>query len=387
MSTLSAYVGPAETKITTYFGRAADDLPEDSTELKVIIPQLTPAASGAVESASGEASITTESIRGKTETVSAETTNTITASFLGESNRKYPPSVRRGEQVQVIQLGDSDIYYWKSLGRDPELRQLEVWRIEVSDKTALNEPLTDENTYYIELNTRTSALTMKTATYNGEKARYFFQMNGKLGTFNLNDNIGNLIKIDSLKHRITLANKDGSMLDLFGKNAILAGIDDVILKSGRQVVLDTPCLTSQTSKGGGVTVMDVNGMSISAKNSIVFNAPAVGVNGTLKVSESVMAGGMVQSAGYSVGPVGPGYPSSTVDMASGSGEAAAPPPGGAAAQAGARHAAAYEQMLEMATAVESMMGEISGALGVPAVYTGVLTSIATDSKMSSNQGT
>jgi phage baseplate assembly protein gpV len=360
-SVMHVSMGPAETRVVTFLARAAKDLPDDSVLLDVIVPQLTPSASGPVTSDLRTAVVETQRDNGKVERASVATANTLTARWIGASNIKYAPTVRRGEQVQVYQFGDSDVYYWKALGRDPELRKLDVWRVEVSDKLSNNTPLTDDNTYFLEINTKASRVTLKTSRSNGEAARYAFVMDGKAGTFTLTDDQGNLAYMNSEAAQVRLANAKGSMLDLLGRSAFLVGPDDVVLKGGRQVVLDTPVFTTRTSKGGGVTRMEATAMTLACAGGFTVEAPTIGLNGQTTVDGTLVATDVVKAAGYSTGG-GVAYPSSTTNIAEGTGSAAAPTPNSGDATGPMRHAAAYEQLLQLAAKIEELVPETAGQL-------------------------
>jgi len=379
-------LGSGETRVTTFIGRAAEDLPDGSVRLKVIIPQLMPAASGSVEAGTAEVVVETQRPDGTPEQVRATTTNTITASFIGESNLKYPPTVRKGEQVVLYQFGDSDLYYWRSMGRDPELRMRDVWRVEVSNKTARNAPLTDDNTYYLELNTKTSSVTLKTSNTQGEKARYLVNIDGKAGQLSITDNLNNSLFIDSTAPQVRLANGNGSMLDLFKKSVFVVGPEDVVVKAGRQVVLDSPVVTQRSTSGGGVCRFEVKSMAIAASNGITMEAPTIGFNGQVLASGSIMANGLILAPTFAVGSPGGTYPAATTNIVNGTGASPAPAPNATVPDPGSRHSAAVEDLIALATHIKGLFDEVNGVISVPVDTSGIIP-LATAAKMDQNKGT
>lgn len=385
MSVMSISMGSGETSETRYIGRAAEDLPDNSTSLKIIVPQLSPAASGGVAASRTESIISTESPDGVTTQTKATTSNTITAVYIGLSNFKYPPTVRKGEQVMVYQFGDSDQYYWRSMGRDPELRKLEVLRIEVSDKTDTRAALTDSNTYFFEMDTKVGHVKLQTAKTNNEAVRYSLHLNGKEGLLDLKDDIGNLIHFDSQKPQIRVSNKDGSVLDLTGKIASLIGPDSAVIQGGKQILLDSPNLTMRNTKGTGITKLEFNELALEGK-AMTTTAPVIGLNGQVTTSSSIIAGGAIQATGYSTGTGTPAYTAATTDIVKGTGAGGDNSVNGVTVNPGTRHAAAYEELLELAQRLEDMLNEVKTSLGVPVNVDGELTAIATASKMPKNQG-
>lgn len=377
-------LGSGQTRITTLIGRAAEDLSEGSISLKVMVPQLNPAATGAVKPTTSKSLIETRTSDGVVENAWAETTNTITATYLGLSNIKYPPTVRTGEQVMLYQFGDSDAYYWQSLGRDPELRRLDTWRVEVSNKTETTGELTDDNTYFIEMDTKTSTLTIKTSKSNGEVARYTLRIDGKSGELLLGDDKGNSFFIDSKKPQVRMANADGAMVNLDKKDAYLVAPQDVVLKAGRQCIIDAPVMTQRAS-GGGVCEFTTGAMAINADVAITLNAPVVGIGGQLQGGSSATFGGPVLATAFANG-AGPTAPAASNDIVSGSSSSPEVPAADPSAELGARHSAASEQLIELATLVAALFDEVTASVGVPADTTGIVP-IAVSSEMPNNTGT
>lgn len=148
------------------------------------------------------------------------TSLTIEANWLPlNSNRKTAPDVRRGERVQIWQAGNSDKYYWTSLGLDEKLRKLETVVLGFSANP--NESAdgdSPENMYFIEVNTHSKHITLQTSDKNGEPFKYTFQFNTGEGVVSLLDDVGNMFEMDSKATKLTLKNKDGTTFSLDKKN-------------------------------------------------------------------------------------------------------------------------------------------------------------------------
>jgi len=178
--------------------------------------------------------------------------------YLGHSNASVP-HVTVGEQVLVYHYLGSDIFYWKELGRDNELRRLEKYRIFVADQqkvdkeadTALTNKkrINDDNSYYLEFDTINKHILLSTANSDGETIRYFLKMNTKTNTFSIWDTKGNRFEIDSDEHRLYMRNQEQSVVDIHGTNINMWSQDSITIES------DTVTVVSRKTKN------DIIGMS------------------------------------------------------------------------------------------------------------------------------
>ena len=196
-----------------YLGKVAADKENDSRFIKVILPEVQPNNRN-VHATEQSVDVGTDSNNGK-QTGNITISNFITAEYYGSTNSGFPPDVRENEQVLVIQYGDTNKYYWQSMGLDDNLRRTERTRLQVGATLDNNASLDDSNVYALELNTRTDqAIRLWTTTANGEQHAYNFSIDAKNSRVFLGDDYGNSVTIDSNKPRITVVNQAKSLIDL-----------------------------------------------------------------------------------------------------------------------------------------------------------------------------
>lgn len=158
--------------------------------------------------------------------------DSIPCEWLGRTNCPLAPDVRRGEEVTIYRLGDSNKFYWVSNGRDDNLRRLETQRYEWNAFSG-NEDITpgQENTYSIEVSSHEQHITLHTSMANGEKAGFTTQYNMAEGTFTLEDEKGNYLFLDSVNTIWELRNKDESFLLMDKTNITMRSKDTIHLET------------------------------------------------------------------------------------------------------------------------------------------------------------
>lgn len=210
-------------RIQTFIGIAAADKAEDSRELWVYCQELLPFVKGELKAREFDTEISTSS---QTDSYSGKmkTSNCVLCQYRStESNRLMPPDVRRGEQVIVTCFSDTNTFYWDTAGVDTGTRRTETYRIGVGDTTEYNTVLTDDNSYFLELDTRRHKhVKISTANSDKEEFRYMLLISPELSQVLLTDNANNSIFIDSKKHHVTLTNTDGSLLNLEAENIVMS---------------------------------------------------------------------------------------------------------------------------------------------------------------------
>lgn len=165
-------------------------------------------------------------------TVKIEMGATVRAEWIGETNRLTPPDVRRGEQVWLYQQGDADKYYWESMGRDDDQRRLEtvIYRFDGRPENS-NEPISEDNSYLLEISTHKKEVTLRTSKRNDEFCRYTFQLNTGDGQATLQDDLGNIIQIDSQHTTIHVRNADKSLIEMNRKQIHVQSEESISFKT------------------------------------------------------------------------------------------------------------------------------------------------------------
>lgn len=230
-------VGSRSSNVIEINGIAAADKAHDSRELLVYSPELLPFFTGKLEALEVDNQISTNNSTTGGYQGQLKTTNTITASYRGDnSNRTFPPDIRKGEQVILMNYGDSDQWWWKESGRNDNSRRTETYRVGISGTLENNPEVSDDNSYFLELDTRRShRVRISTSNTDGEKHRYLICIDADNSVMFLGDDYGNEIQLDSENKRIRLKNTDNSLVDLNQKNIVIACEQDITLaaKNGK----------------------------------------------------------------------------------------------------------------------------------------------------------
>lgn len=197
-------------------GEAADNLVMGSHVIEVWPRELVPTMEGELTSAS--LPLETKGINSDGEAYAAKVdlSCTVSATWLGGGNRLTPPNIRRGERLMLYTAGDSDKFYWRSMGMDQGLRRLETIIIAISanPKNTDQDEITQENSYFLEISTHEKLITFQTSMMNGELAAYTLQINLGEGTYTLTDEKGNSIFHDSVNTLFRILNVDKTKIEM-----------------------------------------------------------------------------------------------------------------------------------------------------------------------------
>lgn len=262
-------------------GRVVEDLPVGSKEAKLFPIEMVPSYDGELKPVTATLEDAGVDSEGNRYTTTANIATYITAKWLSLStNRMTCPNLVVNEQVKIWQYGDSDKYYWTSMGRDDDLRRLETIILAISDlPEKSNEELDENNTYFLEVSSHAKRITLSTSKRNGEYCRYKFQFDLGAGNVTLEDDIGNFGFLDSANTKIKIQNarKTSVELDKNDINIYAPGNMTTIIKKDYTLRVDGKIVI----KSGGPTEMTSSGMTITA--------PATKISGTLDVGGAVTA--------------------------------------------------------------------------------------------------
>lgn len=199
-------------RMEEYFGYAICDKDENSRELKVYCPDLLPLHTGDLNAVQAQAHIKNSVYVGN-----ITEANYITCTYRDDTadHEAFPPDIRKGEQVRIFKLADSEQYYWASCGRTEGNRRTETHRIAISDTLENDSVLDDTNSYYLELDTRRShSITLTTNKADGEAYKYQLKIDADKHQVYLGDDAGNGLLIQSDVPSVTLTNKSGATMQV-----------------------------------------------------------------------------------------------------------------------------------------------------------------------------
>lgn len=237
-------------------GIAAADLPHNGRELYVYPSQQLPFFQGELKAIEASNDVNTTNDTGSY-SGSLKTTNFLKCYWRGDSENPYPPAIRKGEQVTIFSLGDSDMWYWSCEGRDESMRRLDTKRLSVSGNLDNNSESTDDNSYFLEIDTlRNKHIKLSTSQQDGEKYRYMLLMDAGNNTISLTDDKNNSVTIESSDTpRITLRNSKNSFIKLEDESISIACKKDITVKSEQgKIMFQSKDNISMTSTNGRATV-------------------------------------------------------------------------------------------------------------------------------------
>lgn len=207
-----------------------------------------------------------------------DTSVTIKAAWLSRNPwLKFPGLVRRGEQVQIWRVGDTDQYYWELMGLSNHLRRKDIILLAISNtRDEKTTDLTASNSVFFEINTVDKHITLSTPENDGEKCRYVMQLNYGDCNFSLSDTIGNSFVMDSLEHLMQMRNASDSFIKLDKFDIIGESTESIRFKTKLfDVQTETFNVDSTTTKMTGTdgsfdyTATKLSGSSLSMSYSSV----------------------------------------------------------------------------------------------------------------------
>lgn len=249
----------------------------------VFVPEFLPTKSGNVDSNDLEMSVSLWNEFNKAqEEANVRITSTIVADYFGLTSGFDVPTMYRGMQVLVINYGNTDRWYWLPLERDDNLKTFAQQRFSCPDIAQTNksdaiksdiegrtEGLTDDNTYFLEIDTKYHKhIKISTAASDGEKFRYFFKIDADEHSVELWDNCvdgsqpNNTFKIESRPDsstlgRITMQNASGNSYIMDGMDTKIFIPRNLSINVGGDTVIS--CIGNVTKSITGVATTTIHG--------------------------------------------------------------------------------------------------------------------------------
>ena len=248
-------------------GVVAADKPAVGRIIEVYPYEKIPFYEGSITDEVAIQEVTGEDASGQTYTVKLNRSMTVTAEWLGEDNRWTTPKVKKGEQVLLYTVGNTDIYYWKTIGRDQKLRRTEsvVWGFVASSSADGDDVTLDQNNCYVVMvDTEKGHITLKTSKDRGEPTVYTIQLNTAEGLFIAMDDKGNIIRMNSVDTELALINADGTLIQLTEKRINVNADEKVYVTSELLHVIADVYVEGRAHFTGLVTSdTDFNALNVS----------------------------------------------------------------------------------------------------------------------------
>lgn len=218
-------------------GLAAENKRMDSNQLNVLPMEAMNAFDGELRVNPQE--LHTKAVDGEGNPIQFRvlTDTVFTADWLPlDGNKLTAPDIRRGEEVEIWRLADSDTYYWRSHSTRLGQRTLEtaIWAWAASPDIEDNKR-NAENSYFLEISTHGKHVTFSTSQKNGEPFGYKLQFNTKEGKIVLEDQTGNTIYLDSAERVIRLLNSTRSEIAINDKDIYMRAVRDMKIDVGRDM--------------------------------------------------------------------------------------------------------------------------------------------------------
>lgn len=266
-------------KFAVYVGIAICDKEFDSPVLQVYAPSILPFM-GLADKEIAATRVRSQpeilQMNGSVSKDEVSVKNYIEAVYFGlHTNRELPPDVRKGEQVLLLRIQNTDTYFWISLGRDDNLRRGERWKVRVSDDMKFQKDLDDDNTYWMELDTLLNKhIWLQTSDSDGEKYIYTIKIDAVKNTVLICDNARNEWLLESDKNRILSRNGDGSFVDIYGPDVHVHAVRQ-LMWSAYELIIDVRRETRSASRTNMNRIPD-KGTCKQFRNSLTRGKDSVG---------------------------------------------------------------------------------------------------------------
>lgn len=275
-------------------GIAAENITFGSRTLEVWLQEKSPALDGDLTANVTNITASGVNAEGASFSQNVDTSATVNAEWLSRnSNRPYPPLVRRGERLIIWRNADTDKYYWEEMGLDGTYRRGDIiCMASVSTIVDKDTPLSHENSYWFEIDSLNGIIRISTTNLNQELTTYALELLTKTGTFKFIDGLGNGLYLNSEENNWTIENAEGTRLVMKGINTLLEMKGKLDVKALEAVFEIQQGLTFNV--GQTFTLQSMN-TSMNASVSYNIEAPNIGLAGNLS---SAGKGGGVGTASF-----------------------------------------------------------------------------------------
>ena len=257
-------------------GYAANNADLDDVWLEVFCPEMTGFVDGEINSIPQTFKTSGVDHRGNHYTCEVMTTNSIKTKWKPSgTNRITPPNVRRGERVEVWQYADADAYYWSTTGEDDHQRRLEtVTHAYSNTQDEKTQSIDKSNSYYTTISTHQGKIELGTSKSNGEPYSHLMQIDTKKGLFTYQDDVGNVIQVNSAGNQIFIENASGSKIvidkgkiDITAPESITMNTKSFNLNASETNIKSNTTVTGNTNLKGKTDIQGTTSITGSMSNN------------------------------------------------------------------------------------------------------------------------
>lgn len=231
-------------------GIVLNDKLADSWEIEVKPIETNGFSDGLISTDAEETQVTGVNALGESYSETAKSVHGVIAKWYPDhANRLSAPDVTKGEEVELYKFADDDQFYWKATNISHEYRTKETIVVAASNKAKKDKLKLDAtNSYFMEMCTRSKQVSLRTNKSDGEPYGYLIQVNTKDGAVIIEDDIGNLIQLDSSTNTITLLSATGSSLTI-NENIDFNTKGNITGKAGGSISWDSGGTFNVNAKG------------------------------------------------------------------------------------------------------------------------------------------
>lgn len=166
---------------------------------------------------------------GKSQKSKTERKSVLNARWFsdGSDGRQTAPDVINGETVRIYKYGDSEVFYWKTMFRECEIRRKEHVVFAYGNLASGRTPWDIDSSYGNMWSTHDKKIMFWTSTSDGEKFKYNFTIDTLNSYYEMKDDIGNSFGFLSQPHQIFMKNATGSMIQFEKGKGLLRASDSI----------------------------------------------------------------------------------------------------------------------------------------------------------------
>lgn len=260
-----------------FLGIVAKDKTENGFDIEVYPMEIMPNYSGDINAINNVNTSNVNSI-GENTNIIVNKDRKVKCTWIplfDTANRVSPPSVKAGETVLVVCVGNLDKYFWSaSIFPDSDLRTLENRVIYLSNKQQLGQTDLSKG-YYNVMDTYNKFLKIHTSNNDGEYTTYDMELRTKDGLLKIWDGLNNYIELDSQKNTLTI--NTNNELKIVTTNTVRVQTKNTIIESSETV--DVKTKTAKVNASESVTV-ETKTANINASSSATIKTKSCTIDST-----------------------------------------------------------------------------------------------------------